>query len=273
MKNKLLVIAVFIFTGLVIALLNYNNEPSAISVSDFEHESPKNEIIIENHERNISNKLDSSLAIGDIQSSVSNDIVESLSPEQLEMVHEFLKLLEEDDTSDWVQFVKNADEKAVFHHGSYALSLLGAINKDAPEEVLYTLLSRGVDLAPSHAHQLVARGDIELLEKFENFGLNIYEENPVTGKNALFMAMADPRETEMFDYLLSREVPTNTSADMLGYAMLMAKDFKQADYFVEQLVKNGAPMTIESHNWLLGLKESNLAEYLRIARILNKHRQ
>jgi hypothetical protein len=199
-------------------------------------------------------------------------VIENLNPKQLELYNKFLDMLTRGETSDWVQFLNKADEKALFNRGSYNLSLLHAIDIGAPEEVLYALLARGAELSPSHTHQLVARGDIGLLKTFENFGLDIHEVNPTTGKNALVMAMQDPRKTEMFDYLLERNLSTKTSYDMLGFAMGMAKDFKQADHFVIGLAKNGAPITSETHNWLLSLRETNPQEYLRLARIINKNR-
>lgn len=156
---------------------------------------------------------------------------------------------------DWASFIEVFEQKRGISKSAGFFSVYLAIRFDAPIPIMQDLLNRGAAFLPDHATFVATKGDVERMIQLESLGLDIHGINS-RGENALNAMIELMQHEKMFRYLLERDVPMLPFSDgksLLYRSLEQLSEKKRAVYYVNQLLKYGAPIDKNSEAFLAEL--------------------
>mgnify|MGYP000654265256 CR=1 FL=1 len=156
------------------------------------------------------------------------------------------------ESADWDKFIEAVNWFEINEPSVIQVALHQAIVNSADFEIITDLLDKGGEISSETAPLITTTNNLDLIKKLVPLGLDLHGIDS-KGKNSLDHAMTMLPDREVFDYLLANNVSVkhdNQMMDALDKALNHAMYSQDAIYFVERLVKHGAPIEL-SHRQIL----------------------
>ncbi|NQY35562.1 MAG: hypothetical protein HRT37_11435 [Alteromonadaceae bacterium] len=204
-----------------------------------------------------------------IVSDYNKDLAEGNIPEELHT--NMTGLFNSAKEKDWDKFKESVNWLDNIDSSMLNLALLQAVKYDAPFTLIENLLARGAVLTPQITQILALFNNITLAKKLLPFGLDLYTLDP-SGQNAISQTLITLHSKEMFDFLLTQNVnvkPSPQGIDPLAQSLNHILNNKHiAVYYIEQLIRYGAPIENSHRQLLEKLKLKNPSAYIALQRVL-----
>ena len=150
------------------------------------------------------------------------------------------------ESGEWGKFMEAVNWFELNEPGVIDVALHQAIVNRADIEIITDLLDRGGEISSETAPIIALTDNLDLMKDLVPLDLDLHSID-LKDKNALDHAMTILPDKEMFDYLLVNNVSVkhdNQMTDALDKALNHATYNHHVIYYVERLVKHGAPVAL-----------------------------
>lgn len=192
---------------------------------------------------------------------------------ELLLNHAGMELYMYAETGDWQGFSNSIDSLSTeFENAdSFAANLLLILG--APTEVILQYVERGGKVAPTSLLGVLKEEKYELLDRFENYGQDVFTSKPGT-LNLFELALMSELSKSAFDYAISKSknidlINNMTGTDLLGLLLVNAGSHDEhLEYFANVLLQEGSRVSEQHHKILSKIKVESPDVYNELAGIV-----